>query len=77
MDVRDTARHELADPRAVLSVYPTQLFEVLMGFLMFATSLSTFISAVLTLVAWYSAGRKLLLQRAGPTTIFGLGRRTT
>ena len=34
-------------------------------------------SEVTTLVAWNSAGRKPLLQSAGPTTIFGLGRRTT
>ena len=43
---------------------------------MFATSLSTLMSVVTTLVAWYSAGRKLLLHSAGPTTIFGLGRST-
>ena len=34
------------------------------------------LSDVSTLVAWYSAGRKPLLQSAGPTTIWLLGRRT-
>ena len=37
----------------------------------------TLLSDVITLAAWNSAGRKLLLQSAGPTTIFGLGRSTT
>ena len=47
------------------------------GFCTLATSLFTAMSAVMTLVAWYSAGRKLLLHNAGPTTMFGVGRSTT
>ena len=44
---------------------------------MLAMSFSTFMSAVITLVAWNSAGRKLFDHSAGPTTIFGVGRSTT
>ena len=44
---------------------------------MFATSFSTRMSSVSTVAAWYCAGRKLLLHRAGPTTILVVGRRTT
>src|SRR5687767_9590499 len=44
---------------------------------MFCTSLSTAMSDVNTVVAWYCAGRKLFDHSAGPTTILFDGRSTT